>query len=78
VWAMQVGGAIKGWLICAQKPRSERISCIGQGVASPTTKDEAVESRIGPTRGFGITPGELFTINEPNPYPKSEKPPARK
>jgi len=37
-----------------------------------------VEPRIGPTRGFGLTPGELLTISKPNPYPKSEKPPARK
>ena len=37
-----------------------------------------VKSRIGPKRGFGLTPGELLTISKPNPYPKSEKPPARK
>jgi len=30
VWAMQVREAIKEWLIRAQKPRSERISCTGQ------------------------------------------------
>jgi len=37
-----------------------------------------VESRIGPTRYFGWTPGELIPISKPNPDPKSEKPPARK
>jgi len=37
-----------------------------------------VESRFGPKRGFGVTPGKLLTIRKPNPYPKSEKPPARK
>jgi len=38
----------------------------------------AVESRFGPKRGFGETPGELLTISKPNHYPKSEKPPRRK
>jgi len=28
--AMQVGGGMNGWLIRAQQPRSQRISCIGQ------------------------------------------------
>jgi len=37
-----------------------------------------VESKFGPKRGFGVTPGELLTSSKPNPYPKSEKPPARK
>ena len=44
----------------------------------PTVLDRAVESRIGPKRGFGLTPDELLTISRPNPYPKSEKFPARK
>jgi len=35
----------------------------------------SVESRIGPKRGFGLTPGELLTKSKTNPYPKSEKPP---
>ena len=26
----QVGGGMKGWLIRAKQPRSERISCTGQ------------------------------------------------
>jgi len=34
-----------------------------------------VESRIGPKRGFGVTPGKLLTISKTNPYPKSENPP---
>jgi len=34
------------------------------------------ESRFGPKRGFGVTPGGLLTISKPNPYPKSEKPPS--
>jgi len=34
-----------------------------------------VESRIGPKRGFGFTPGELLTRRKTNPYPKSEKHP---
>ena len=38
----------------------------------------SLESRIGPKRGFGLTPGELLTISKTNSYPKSEKPPARK
>ena len=37
-----------------------------------------VESRFGPERGFGVTPGKLLTRSKPNPCPKSEKPPARK
>jgi len=37
-----------------------------------------VKSRFGPKPGFGGTPGELLTISKPNPYPKPEKPPARK
>ena len=38
--------------------------------------DTTIESRFGPKRGFGVTPGELLTIRNPNPYPKSEKPPS--
>jgi len=38
----------------------------------------SVESRIGPKRGFGVTPGELLTTSKPNSYPTSEKPPERK
>jgi len=30
VWALQVGGRIKGWLIRTQKARGQRISCKGQ------------------------------------------------
>ena len=37
-----------------------------------------VESRIGPKRDFGSTPDELSTISKPNPYPKSDNPPAQK
>ena len=37
-----------------------------------------VESRFGLMRDFGVTPGELLTISKPNPYPKSDKHPARK
>jgi len=37
-----------------------------------------VESRIGPKRCSGLTPGEVLIISRPNPYPKSEKPPAWK
>jgi len=33
VWLMQVGGGVEGCLIRAQKPRSKRISCIGQYAA---------------------------------------------
>ena len=40
--------------------------------------ERRVESRFGPKRGFGVTPGELLTISKPNPPPKSEKPRARK
>jgi len=40
--------------------------------------DHVVESRFGPKRGFGLTPGQLLKKGQPNPYPKSEKPPARK
>jgi len=38
----------------------------------------AVESRFGPKRGFGETPGELLTISKPSHYPKFVHPPARK
>jgi len=41
-------------------------------------KEYPVESRFIPEWGFGATPGELLTISKPDPYPKSEKPPARK
>ena len=42
------------------------------------SKPPTVESRCGPKRGFGETPGELLTISKPNPYPQSMKPPGRK
>jgi len=41
-----------------------------------TDRVHTVESRIGPTRGFGFTPGERLTKSQPRPYPKSEKPPS--
>jgi len=46
-------------------------------LSSPTGRG-AVESRIGPTGDFEVTPGELLTLNKPNCYPKSETTPARK
>jgi len=51
---------------------------INSSSSSPYQVRTAVESRFGPKRGFRVTPGELLTISKPNPYPKSEKPPAGK
>jgi len=42
-------------------------------IVSQAGAPNTVESRIGPKRGFGLTPGELLTISKTNPYPKSEK-----
>jgi len=40
--------------------------------------NQPFESRFGPKRGFGVTPGELLTVSKPHPYPVFEKFPARK
>jgi len=34
----------------------------------------SIESRFGPKRGFGDTPGELLTISKPNHYPRFVNP----
>jgi len=53
------------WMLWATQNRTRVAAC-------------AVESRFGPNRGFGVTLGKLLIISKPNPYPKPEKPPARK
>jgi len=64
-------GSIRVFLLLQERSKRPR-----EMVLPP--KASTVESRIGPERGSGLTPGELLTISKPNPYPKSEKPPARK
>jgi len=41
-------------------------------------KPPSVESRIGPKGDFGLTPGGLWTLSKPDPYPKSVLIPAHK
>jgi len=48
------------------------------GVGKSPETGRTVESRFGPKRGARVTSGELLIMSKPSPYPKSEKPPARK
>jgi len=66
-------------LILIERLKTKRISCKGlKALSFHRAEPCAVESRFGPKRGFGVSPGDLLIISKPNPYSKSEKPPARK
>ena len=73
--------------VCIKESRKDTVCVVSNLTAGyilqvryHTTKEhtQQVESRFGPKRGFGVTPGELLTISKPNHYPKSEKPPGPK
>jgi len=47
------------------------VALVGVGHVFPSNLD-----LVGPKRGFGVPPGELFTISKPNPYPLNLRTPS--